>query len=62
MVFHKNRSNRITIFGADKLKNILILSLPIIAFSIIGLNNNFGMNKSLYGFETEFKLLSLYGL
>ncbi len=47
---HKNISNRITIFGDNKIKNLLILSLPVIAFSICGLNNNFGMNKSLYGF------------
>lgn len=50
LIFHKELSNRITIFGDDKIKNSLILSLPIIAFSIIGLNNTFGLNKSLYGF------------
>ncbi len=50
LTFHKNRSNRITIFGDEKIKNVLILSLPIVAFSISGLNNNFGMNKSVYGF------------
>jgi membrane protease YdiL (CAAX protease family) len=52
--FHKKLSNRITILGDDKIKNLLILSLPLIAFSIIGLNNNFGMNKSLYGFSFAF--------
>jgi CAAX protease family protein len=46
---HKSISNRITIFGDNKIKNLLILSLPVIAFSICGLNNKFGMNKSLYG-------------
>jgi hypothetical protein len=50
LAFHQDLSNRITIFGDDKIKNSLILSLPIIAFSIIGLDNSFGMNKSLYGF------------
>lgn len=46
---HKSISNRITILGDEKLKNILILSLPIIAFTISGINNNFGINRSLYG-------------
>ncbi len=50
LILHKDLSNRITILGGDKIKNSLILSLPIVAFSIIGLNNNFGLNKSLYGF------------
>ncbi len=47
---HKSISNKITIFGSTKTKNLLILCLPVIAFSICGLNNEFGMNKSLYGF------------
>lgn len=47
---HKSISSRITIFGDSKIKNLLILSLPVIAFSICGLNNKFGMNNSLYGF------------
>ena len=47
---HKSISNRITIFGDNKIKNLFILSLPVITFSICGLNNKFGMNKSLYGF------------
>jgi hypothetical protein len=50
LIFHENLSSRITIFGDDKIKNALILILPIIAFSITGLDNNFGMNKSFYGF------------
>ena len=49
-LFHRNISNRITILGDDKTKNLLILILPIIAFSVSGLNNDFGMNKSIYGF------------
>ena len=49
LALHKKVSNRISVLGDDKIKNLLILSLPIIAFSISGLNNNFGMNKSLYG-------------
>ncbi|SDS40597.1 CAAX protease self-immunity [Formosa sp. Hel1_31_208] len=50
LTFHQNLSKRITILGDDKIKNALILVLPIIAFSISGLNNNFGMNESFYGF------------
>ena len=50
LAFHKNLSNRIIILGDEKMKNLLILVLPIIAFSIVGLNNKFSMNKSLYGF------------
>ncbi len=48
--FHKSISNKITIFGDEKLKNSLILCLPIVAFTISGLNNIFGINRSLYGF------------
>ena len=47
---HKSISSRITILGDNKIKNLLILSLPVIAFSICGLKNKFGMNNSLYGF------------
>ena len=50
LTFHQNLSKRITILGDDKIKNVLILVLPIFAFSISGLNNNFGMNESFYGF------------
>jgi membrane protease YdiL (CAAX protease family) len=50
LTIHKNLSNKITILGDDKIKNLLILCLPIIAFSISGLNNNLGLNKYLYGF------------
>lgn len=50
LLFHKDLSNRITIFGDDKIKNSLILCLPIITFTLVGLNNNLEMNKSLYGF------------
>jgi len=51
LIFHKKLSKRITILGDDKIKNSLILILPLIAFSIIGLNNDFGINKSIYGFS-----------
>jgi hypothetical protein len=47
---HKGLSKKITIIGNDAQKNVMVLCLPIVAFSIIGLDNNFGMNKSFYGF------------
>lgn len=47
---HKGLSNRITVFGTDKVKNGIILCLPIIAFSFVGLDNGYGIHKSLYGF------------
>jgi hypothetical protein len=50
LTIHKNLSNKITILGEDKIKYLLILCLPIIAFSISGLNNNLGINKFYYGF------------
>lgn len=50
LAFHKNISKEITTFGNDKIKNLFILSLPVVAFSISGLNNDFGLDESLYGF------------
>ncbi len=47
---HRGLSNKITILGNTALKNTLILCLPIIAFSIIGMDNHFGVNESLFGF------------
>ena len=51
LVFHKKLSNRIAILGDDKVKNLLILCLPVVSFAIIGLDNSFEMNKYLYGFS-----------
>lgn len=47
---HKGLSKKITILGKDAQKNMLIVGLPVVAFSIVGLNNNFGVNKWVYGF------------
>ena len=47
---HKGLSKKITILGKDAQKNMLIVGLPIVAFSIVGLNNNFGVNKWVYRF------------
>jgi hypothetical protein len=49
-LFQRNISSRITIFGDESIKNVTIAMLPIFAFSIVGINNEFGMNKSLFGF------------
>lgn len=43
-------SNRISIFGDEKLKNILIASLPILTFPIFGLENPYGINTHFYAF------------
>lgn len=50
MAFHKNLSSSITILGKDKLKNALIGALPIMAFTIIGLENKLNFHASAYGF------------
>lgn len=50
LIFHKGVSNRITVLGEARLKNILIALLPVFAFSLVGLNNNYGMSIYLYGF------------
>ncbi len=49
--FHKDLSDKITIFGEEKLKNILILCLPVLAFSVVGIKNDFGVEESLFGFS-----------
>lgn len=50
---HKELSNMITILGKTTFKNTMILCLSIVAFSIIGLDNRFGVNKSLFGFTYD---------
>lgn len=52
--FHKDLAQEITLFGPDKVKNILIALLPIIAFSIVGVENETGMNIFIYGFLYAF--------
>lgn len=51
LLFQKSISNRITIFGTTKSKNILIALLPIVAFSIVGMENSYGMNVHYFGFS-----------
>ncbi len=50
LLFHKGSSKRITILGDDRIKNLLILVLPILSFSVIGIKNNSEMSESLHGF------------
>ncbi len=44
LLLDKFVSNRITIWGNEKLKNILIALLPVFSFSIIGLENSNDIN------------------
>ena len=50
----KFTSNRITVFGNETFKNILIAFLPVFSFSIIGLENATGVNIHYYGFMYAF--------
>ena len=50
----KNIATKITVFGPEKVKNILIALLPIFAFSLIGFENSNGINIHLYGFMFAF--------
>lgn len=50
LFLQKNISNRITVFGDAKGKNILITLLPIAAFSIVGFENSYGFNAHYFGF------------
>jgi len=43
-------SNKITILGKESIKNSIILILPTISFSILGFENDKGINIHLYGF------------
>jgi len=48
LFLNKNVSNQITIFGKDRIKNILISILPVFTFPIFGLENSYGINIHLY--------------
>ena len=50
----KSVTNRITVWGNEKIKNLLIAILPIFSFSIIGLENSNGINIHYYGFIYAF--------
>lgn len=50
LLLHKSISHRITIWGDEKVKNILIALLPVATFPIFGLENSKGINIHYYGF------------
>lgn len=50
LVLHKSNSNRITLFGNNRVKNLLIAILPVISFTIIGLENTEEIDYHLYAF------------
>lgn len=50
LLLDKSVSNQITIWGNEKMKNILIALLPVFSFSIIGLENSSNVNIHYYGF------------
>lgn len=50
LLLHKGISKQISILGNTPSKNILIVFLPVIAFSISGIENKHGINVFLYGF------------
>ena len=50
LLLDKSVSNRITIFGKEKVKFILIALLPVFTFPIFGLENSYGINIHLYAF------------
>ena len=63
---HKSNSNRISFFGDEKLKNILIALLPLFSYSIIGLENDVGVNIYYYAFvygslNTVYAILEEFG-
>ncbi len=54
ILLQKNLSNRITFWGGQRLKNILIALLPVLSFSIVGLENSDEINIHYYGFIYAF--------
>lgn len=46
----RNRMPAITLLGSLKNKNILMIAIPILVLTIIGVTNDYGLNKHLYGF------------
>ena len=46
----KNRKTEITLFGTSKPKSLIMIVIPIIILTIIGVKNDFEMDSHLYGF------------
>jgi uncharacterized protein len=48
-LFKKNRTTDITFFGTSKSKSLIMVTIPIVILSIIGVKNEFKMESHLYG-------------
>ena len=46
----KERKTKISLLGTSKLKSLLMAIIPIIILTIIGVDNEYGLNAHLYGF------------
>jgi len=46
----KNRKTEITLFGTSKPKSLIMIVIPIIILTIIGVKNDFEMDSHIYGF------------
>ena len=46
----KSKPSSMSLFGTSKIKSLLLFILPILVFSIIGINNELEMNSNIYGF------------
>ena len=45
----KKRETQISFFGTSKIKSLIMVTIPIIILTIIGVDNDFEMNSHLYG-------------
>ena len=62
LLLQKSIYSRITFWGNEKLKNILIVLLPVFSFSIIGLENSNDINIHYYGFIFASSILFMHFL
>ena len=46
----KNRKTELTLFGTSKSKSLIMILIPIILLTIIGVKNDFEMDSHIYGF------------
>ncbi len=46
----KERKTEISLFGTSKSKSLLMAIIPVFILTIIGVNNEYGLNSHLYGF------------
>lgn len=47
---NKKKKTEITLFGTSKSKSLIMVCIPIIILTVIGVKNDFGLNSHLYGF------------